>query len=77
MNTTNTERDDPASFPYFESHNFEGWARQFQTLAESTGDSALAFDPEKTKKDSLLLSPELHFEIFRLELPAGRQLIAP
>ena len=42
---TITDREDPAAFPYFETHNFEGWIRQFRTLAESTGDSALAFDP--------------------------------
>ena len=42
---TTTDREDPAAFSYFETHNFEGWIRQFRNLAESTGDSALAFDP--------------------------------
>ena len=38
-----TDKEDYSSFPYFETHNFEGWARQFRTLADSTDECSIAF----------------------------------
>lgn len=46
--TTASERKALAAFPYFESHNFEGWKRQFRTLVESKGDTTVSFDTEPT-----------------------------
>ena len=41
--TPSTSRDD---FPYFETHNFYGWARQFRTMADSVDNGcSIAFDP--------------------------------
>ena len=41
--TPSTSRDD---FPYFETHNFDGWARQFRTMADSVDNGcSIAFDP--------------------------------
>ena len=38
-----TSRDD---FPYFETHYFDGWARQFRTMADSVDNGcSIAFDP--------------------------------
>ena len=41
--TPSTSRDD---FPYFEIHNFDGWARQFRTIVDSVNnDCSIAVDP--------------------------------
>ena len=45
-NVSTTEKEDYSSFPYFETHNFEVWARQFRTLADSTDECSIAFLPE-------------------------------
>ena len=41
--TPSTSRDD---FPYFETHNFDGWARQFRMMADSADNGcSIAFNP--------------------------------
>ena len=45
-NVPTTDKEDYSFFPYFETHNFKGWARQFRTLADSTDECSLAFLPE-------------------------------
>ena len=55
-----TNEDHLVAFPHFKTHNFEGWIRQFRSLAKLTGDSDIIFD---AVEDLIPLKAAVHHKV--------------
>ena len=52
-NVSTTEKKDYSSLPYFETPNFEGWARQFRTLVDSNHKMAILRNLDELISDAM------------------------